>query len=170
MKKQFVAASLLMLFSTTATFAQRGSTMGNIVGESLEAGERNGAPPNIPRHIIYDRSFKLPINQPIVAGSAMFGGQAALTLKTNALVMERTTMEMAGDAYHTTTTPVWSIPFSGAAKEMEFQSDGNLVVRDSGNQVLWASNRSAPGGQRLMVDFNGKLQVYNENGGVLWEK
>lgn len=77
---------------------------------------------------------------------------------------------MAGDDVHTITKQVWSIPFSGSAKEMEFQSDGNLVVRDSGNKVLWASNVSAPRGKRLKMDFTGKLQIFSEHWDILWEK
>lgn len=165
MKKPLIVALSLLLFSTTATFAQ----MGVIQPDRLAAGDMNGAPPNIPNNIVIDRSIKLAVNQSITVGNLAFGGEARLTLKDNALVMETVVTGM-GDDVHPITKEVWSIPFSGSAKEMEFQSDGNLVVRDSGNKVLWASNVSAPRGKRLKMDFTGKLQIFSEHWEILWEK
>lgn len=165
-KNYFNLVCSLLLFSTTVTFAQ----MGNIVGESLSAGDRNGAAPTIPNNIVIDHSFKLAVNQPLTIGNSAFGGEAKLTLKRNELVMEKTITEMIMDILQTATKQVWSIPFSGSANEMEFQSDGNLVVRDSGNKVLWASNESAPRGKRLKMDNTGKLQIFNEHWTILWEK
>ncbi|MBC7570694.1 MAG: hypothetical protein H7319_13285 [Spirosoma sp.] len=144
--------------------------MGVIQPDRPAAGDMNGAPSNIPNNIVIDYSIKLAVDKSFTVGNSAFGGEARLTLKNNALVMETAAVAMAGDDVHTITKQVWSIPFSGSAKEMEFQSDGNLVVRDSGNKVLWASNVSAPRGKRLKMDFTGKLQIFSEHWDILWEK
>lgn len=166
MKKYLTVACSLPLFSTTATFAQ--SSMGNILPYSKEAGDANGAPPKVAKDIVIDRGFKRAVNEPIVVGNSAFGGEARVTLRSDALVMETAIFNDMVDN-HTDIRQVWSIPFSGS-EEMEFQSDGNLVVRDSNNKVLWASNMPASRGKRLKVNFDGKLQVLNEDWFVVWEK
>ncbi|NEU70026.1 hypothetical protein GK091_24310 [Spirosoma agri] len=167
MKNYFVVTCSLLLFSTTVTFAQ----MGNVVKEtSTLAGDRNDGPAQIPQHLVFDRMVKLAVDQPVTIGNAAIGGAASLTLKNNALVMERIVTGMLMDIPHTDTKQVWSIPFSGSAKELEFLPDGDLVVRDSANKVLWASTVSASIGKRLVMDFTGKLQIFDREGRVLWEK
>ena len=167
MKKQFVVACSLLLFSTTATFAQ----MEHIVPKSQLAGDKDSPPPKIPDNSTFDNSFKLVVNQTIGAGSPTHGGGAILTLKNNELVMEIAVTEMMGDEFTTNTKPVWSIPFSGSAKELEFQPDGDLVVRDANNKVLWAANVSASRGKRLAINRNGKLLIFDSTRRqLLWEK
>ena len=69
------------------------------------------------------------------------------------------TTEILIDNPQTTAKQVWSVPFSGSAKELISQSHGNLVVRDTNDKVFWASNVSAPYGRLFMLNPSGKIQI-----------
>ncbi len=167
MKKYFVVACSLLLFSNTATFAQ----MSKIIPDGMLVGDVNIYPPReTPGGVVISNSFKLAVNKPMFAGGTVFEGHACLTLKNNELVMETTVTEIYEGHVLTDTKQVWSIPFSGSAKELEFQPGGGLVVRDSNNKVLWTSNVSASRVKWFTMGFNGKMQIVSENGDILWEK
>ena len=164
MKKYFVIACSLLLFSNTATFAQ----MGKIIPDGMLVGDMSGHPP---RGSIFDvsSSFVMSLNKSITSGGV--GRQARLTLKKNELVLEMMSVDMNVPSPDMDFHQKWSISFSGSAKDLIFQSDGNLVVRDANNKVLWAANAPAPRGRRFVLEpVEGKIEIYDSADQLLWEK
>jgi hypothetical protein len=49
-----------------------------------------------------------------------------------------------------------------------FQSDGNLVIYDSGGGVSWSSGSAGKGGVALYMQDDGNLVMYTASGGVAW--
>ena len=52
--------------------------------------------------------------------------------------------------------------------EFTFQEDGNLVLYDPSEQVLWSSNTAGQGAKLLAMQLDGELAIYKENGEKLW--
>lgn len=160
--------SFLFVGAALTAYAQ-GAT-GQMSPDVLQSGEMSHVPVRGPNQLVADRGFTLAINKPIVLGGAAAGSNTSLTLKSNELVMERSVSTMLGDLPHTDTQVVWSIPFSGSAQELDFQPDGDLVIRDASKKVLWAANVSGGSNKRLMIDVSGKLAILDKDGHKLWEK
>ena len=53
---------------------------------------------------------------------------------------------------------------------MKMQTDGNLVVYDSGDKPTWASNTDGKGMKpyNLKMQKDGNLVIYDKNNGVVW--
>ena len=49
------------------------------------------------------------------------------------------------------------------------QSDGNLVLRNSGGTALWASGSSGTSGNRLTMQGDGNLVLYTKSGSSVWK-
>ncbi|MEN9377181.1 MAG: hypothetical protein RL710_2338, partial [Pseudomonadota bacterium] len=49
------------------------------------------------------------------------------------------------------------------------QSDGNLVLRNSGGTALWASGSSGSSGNRLTMQGDGNLVLYTKSGSSVWK-
>ena len=151
MKKYFVVACSLLLFSNTATFAQ----MGKIIPDGMLVGDMNGQH----REGVFrtNNGFLMPLDQSVKAGGP--SRQVKLTLKKNELVREMMIMDKDVSSPDMDFHQKWSISFSGSAKDLIFQSDGNLVVRDANNKVLWAANASVPRGRILALEpVEGKIK------------
>lgn len=158
MKKQLLVASVLLMMTLTASFAQ---------------GDQNFDVPNAMR-VEQTALFNSGANWRMNVGDAPLTAQrgqstAALTLERNALVSRKTAMGTSGDDIGPQESVVWSIPLSGSVKEVAFTGDGNLVVYDTANKVLWQSNTA---GQGVVLKYfaDGVLEVYGSGGQSLWRQ
>lgn len=52
--------------------------------------------------------------------------------------------------------------------KLDLQQDGNLVVYDSNNKPLWASNTAGTDGQTATMQADGNFVLYRVNGQPLW--
>ena len=65
--------------------------------------------------------------------------------------------------------PSWSTGTNGSgANVLNFQSDGNLVVRPSGGAAAWAAGTNTYGGTTLNMQDDGNLVLYNSAGRAMW--
>lgn len=157
MKKQLLIVCSLLFFSATS-FAQLAK--GNITYDGKQD-----------RFITIKAGFILPEGNSITAGKDGTDN-ATLLLKHNELIMETTTYDLSRDN-PAVVRQAWRIPltFSDAVlvKELEFQPDGNMIVRDTKNNVLWGTgvNHDA---QVFKMYPDGKLQLVSHFGKVHWEK
>lgn len=78
-------------------------------------------------------------------------------------------MSMSGDDMGPQTNEAWSIPLSGLVKELVFQPDGNLVVLDTSNKVLWSTGTGGRGDQ-LKFYGDGVLEIFDKSGVSIWRK
>jgi hypothetical protein len=86
-------------------------------------------------------------------------------------ISEKLTMQSGGQlvfydyGHHT-----WASPTSGYGYQVDFQSDGNLVVRDVGGTALWASNTHTYTNAVLAFQSDGNLVIYPSPGNwhALW--
>ena len=50
------------------------------------------------------------------------------------------------------------------------QTDGNLVIYDKDNKVMWAANRLASNIKGVVMQDDGNLVVYDDNNKVIWAR
>ena len=113
--------------------------------------------------------FVMPLDKSVTSGGPI--RQVKLTLKKNQLVLSMMIIDINFPPFDEDFHEKWSISFSGSAKDLIFQSDGNLVVRDANNKVLWALNVSVPRGRVLALDpVEGRMQIYDDQSQLVWEK
>ncbi|MEZ0486906.1 hypothetical protein [Fibrella aquatica] len=162
MKKKLVAAAVLVLLSTSATFAQ----MGGVISTQGKDGTAPGPQATNNQTINFSKGNKLAD----VGGVATSGGgQAGLKLTPNALVLEKYTMVTGGDDMGTHANEVWSIPLSGAVKELVFQADGNMAVLDTNGKALWSTGTGGKG-DHLKFYPDGVLEIFDKAGASIWRK
>jgi hypothetical protein len=105
---------------------------------------------------------QLPIGQSIPAGSALYSPSntyRALMQTDGNFVIYKNSTEM----------PMWSTGTTGSgANVLNFQSDGNLVVRPAGGAAAWASGTNTYGGVTLNMQDDGNLVEYNAAGVAVW--
>ena len=165
MNKQarFVTLLGLLLMGGAATFAQSNS-MNDI--------------PNELRHeratTIYTYTgWRLQVDAAAAVTAQWGNNYAYLDLKSNALVSSRSTMILSSGPGDDNVGPqlsgVWSIPLSGSAKEVVFTADGNLVVYDTANKVLWQSN-TAGRGHRFTFYSDGVLDIFDKENRSVWRR
>ena len=77
----------------------------------------------------------MSVNYALKAGVG--GTYAMLVLESNQLVMYKGDVTMVGDEPESSAKKLWSIGFAKSAQEMEFMLDGNLVVRNKNDKILW---------------------------------
>lgn len=66
---------------------------------------------------------------------------------------------------------LWSAGTSGrGAHHVRMQSDGNLVVYDTGNNALWASGTQGNPNAVMVVKNSGKILIYSTRGRIIWTK
>jgi uncharacterized protein YkwD len=66
-------------------------------------------------------------------------------------------------------TPVWSTNTVGSsANVVNYQTDGNLVVRPGGGPAAWAAGTNTYGGTSLRMQDDGNLVLYNSAGHPVW--
>jgi hypothetical protein len=51
---------------------------------------------------------------------------------------------------------------------LSIESSGNLVLRNSTAQVIWATNTAGTGAERLIMQSDGNLVLYRRNTSVVW--
>lgn len=51
---------------------------------------------------------------------------------------------------------------------MYFQDDGNLVIADGRNTVIWAANSHGKGGRVLKFQDDRNCVIYTDNGIAVW--
>jgi len=51
---------------------------------------------------------------------------------------------------------------------LQLQTDGNLVLYENGNGVVWSTNTNGQNAAYLVLQVDGNLVLYGENGTVLW--
>ncbi|WP_018970285.1 immunoglobulin-like domain-containing protein [Rubritalea marina] len=65
---------------------------------------------------------------------------------------------------------VWNLGGNGDAYRVRLQGDGNLVIRDTAGQALWASGTDASGiTARLELNNQGVLVLYHDEQAVWWQ-
>ncbi|MBO0931577.1 hypothetical protein [Fibrella aquatilis] len=155
MKTQCLAVFALLLSLTTA-FAQPPTNNGDV-----NAAER-------PAQLLASANWRMKVGDaPLLATR---GNDAAeLALERNALVAKKTVTITTGDDMGAHTSVVWSIPLSGAVNELVFQPDGNLVVVDTANKVLWQTNTKGQG-HILRFYGDGVLDLFDKTNGSVWRK
>ncbi|KAG8365439.1 hypothetical protein BUALT_Bualt18G0105000 [Buddleja alternifolia] len=61
-------------------------------------------------------------------------------------------------------------PINDSSGIMEISGDGNLVISDGQNSVVWSSNISTyVANSSAQILDTGNLVLYNSNGGIIWE-
>ncbi len=63
---------------------------------------------------------------------------------------------------------LWSSKTDGRGKKATFQTDGNFVVYDSAGNAIFSSNTNNKNAVRLDMQNDGNLVIYNRNGNALW--
>lgn len=63
---------------------------------------------------------------------------------------------------------LWSSKTSNRGVRAIFQTDGNLVIYDSRNQALFASNTGQLSGRTLKMQDDGNLVIYNARNVAVW--
>jgi hypothetical protein len=65
--------------------------------------------------------------------------------------------------------PLWASNTAGSSVgSTDMQSDGNLVLYDSGGTPLWASNTAGNPGSRLVLQDDGNVVVYRPDNTPIW--
>ncbi|KAG8379210.1 hypothetical protein BUALT_Bualt07G0064900 [Buddleja alternifolia] len=61
-------------------------------------------------------------------------------------------------------------PLTDSSGIVEISSDGNIVISNGENEIVWSSNISSPeaNSSAQLLD-TGNLVLYNSNGGIIWE-
>ncbi|NUO74431.1 MAG: hypothetical protein HOQ32_00310 [Lysobacter sp.] len=84
----------------------------------------------------------------------------------------RYTLAIQGDGnlvlYKQNVGAIWANHIYGSGHTLHMQTDGNLTVRNSANQVRWASNTGGNRGAVLMVQNDGNVVVYDYQRKPLW--
>lgn len=67
------------------------------------------------------------------------------------------------DAHRAGSAAWWNAVLAGPNSRLDFQTDGNLVVRNAAGTVVWSSNTANRGATRLILEPGGRLTIYNDN-------
>ena len=147
-----VVFSLLML-SAWALFAQMRQIIDNLV---LSGGVCSIDPNNT---ISLRPTLEMSVNYALKAGVG--GTYAMLVPESNQLVMYKGDVTMVGDEPQSSEKKLWSIGFAEPAHEMEFMLDGNLVVRNKNDKILWQTNTAKLPyrGEIVKIDPVGTMSV-----------
>ncbi|HJS36019.1 MAG TPA: alpha-lytic protease prodomain-containing protein, partial [Pseudoxanthomonas sp.] len=85
---------------------------------------------------------------------------------------QRFTLAIQGDGnlvlYKQNVGAIWANHVYGSGHTLHMQTDGNLTVRDSANQVRWSTNTAGKRGAVLMVQNDGNVVVYDHLRRPLW--
>ncbi|MBC7570692.1 MAG: hypothetical protein H7319_13275 [Spirosoma sp.] len=160
MKNCLIIAFSLLIVSASATFAQTGGVIDPGQGVRLDPGGAHSG--DAGQNVSSTRStgWKMGLNEEWHISGSVAGSTLTLTSKSLVLRMD----DPMGSPRE-----AWSESFSGTAKVMEFQSDGNLVVYSTDNKVLWSSGTSGGKNSILVLRASGTLEI-DMGGGRWWKK
>jgi hypothetical protein len=150
--------SLWVLDSSSASARDLGLGMHAGTSPSIQVSNMPTPPtdPNI--------GSSLSVNQSIQAGQALYSPNGAF----------RALMQADGNFVvyvNWDEQPLWSSGTHGSGSNvMNFQADGNLVVRPSGAAAAWASGSNTYGGTTLNMQDDGNLVQYNAAGIAVWSR